>query len=280
MQNYQLKYPVRRHYQNQRSSIRYQYQHPVLDPNGMKINHGIVNYITWEQNNIPTFCHVSSAVLITALEMFRDIIVFWDAKSKDINHWSSCFFLKSNADKMLRVLKEKFACNHERIRFHDVDSIYNILNYQTSAPQPVKKIFFKIWKIAENNQNQQHYLKLLSLIEGLAKAQLIYLIPSYKSRGNRPYVLPWEITLHPDVKYYKKYSISKIKKRIDHYSINVKKSLESSDANSKQKRNIQTTDIRNYFTKKKESKKIIGKKRSFVKLNDELQSVHKKRKLH
>lgn len=232
----QLHYPIRRNYQHVQSSIRYQYKHDKFDPNGQRTNQQIRNYISWENNNSSSFHYVNSSLLIVVFEIFRDIIKFWDEKSHDINNWYSCYFINQNVETMLKALRSKYRSQPERIQFFNVNSIYTILKYKPKEPFIVQKKLFKLWVMASENQNESNYLNLLHLIEGLAKSQLIYAIPNYPSRGNRSFVLPWEETVMPDIKYQKKYNHDKIKKRISMYSVN------KNNAQSKAK-----SDIRNYF---------------------------------
>lgn len=212
--NVDLRYEKRQKYQLPQSSIRYQYRHPRYDVNGKRINQQMREHLTWGRNNIDFVHSVSSATLIVTLKIFTDIIKFWGKKSREINGWDNSYLLQHNAKFMMNKLKQKYKKKCCIIEFDNVHSIYEILGYTTTAPWKQQEVYFNLWRIAANNQDEKHYIRLLYLIEALAKSQLIWLIPNYKSRGDRKYELPWKVTEDAAIKYKKRYSITKIKKLI------------------------------------------------------------------
>lgn len=242
-----LQYSKSKKYQVPQSSIRYKYQHEQLDPNGHKTNLLIRNSLTYNEN-IGDFdmYSVSSAMLITSFKIYIKIFEFWRDESHRINKWSSGFWFLSGIQTMFTNLKRKYLTKSQLILFFNIHSMYEILGYQPSSttPYPVKTAYFRIWLAASQHQKEHQYINLVHVIEGLVKAQLIWEIPRYKSRGNRPYELPWMVTEAAAITYKKKFTSAKIKKLFNKYNVNFEGN-KSKDKEFHQKSSKK--DIRSYF---------------------------------
>ena len=193
-----LLYPVPNNYKIQQSQIRY--YHNVSE----KIKQRILKYL-FAYKELSRFHIIKSDLLIDSFKYFVTILKKWDAKSKEINGWSSCYLTIKIINNILNGLKKKFGYFSKDIRFSNVETLYQLSSTGNQKIIPLNNLIFGLLIAIEDHPLNVDFCKLLQIIECLAQRQLLYSIANYKSRGKRTYQLPWERIDDPIIEYRKKY---------------------------------------------------------------------------
>ena len=199
-----VRYPNPKQYKHQQSQIRYNFKISNT------IKQKALKYVfAFKQLN--KYHYVKSDLLIDSLEYFVNIIKKWDDKSKQINGWTSCFLTIQIIREILNSLKKKFHYFSRDFRFSNIEALYQLTGCTNKKIIPLNNLLFGLLVAIEEHPSSIQFSNLQIIIEFMAKRQLLYLIPNYRSRGTRTYELPWERIDDPIVDYRKKY----LKRRIN-----------------------------------------------------------------
>ena len=215
----QIEYPQIKKHKKPLSKIRYKYQNEKLDANAKKLNRKIVQAILGDVKS-GTVLAARSDMVVTSFDYFVNIMRIWDDKSKEINGWKSCFFTIHNAREMLKAIKTKYSANPQTIEFRNISEIYYILGLKDKGYTALNKVFHAIWIATSKHGDINSFIDLRTIIEGIAKSQVMYHVANYKSRGSRTYQLPFEQADDPVHEYRKIYTARTMqamqKKKVDH----------------------------------------------------------------
>ena len=192
-----VKYPKSQKYNIQQSKIRYKYTIPV------HIQQKAKTYLEAYKYKY-TVNIVTSDSVIDGLNYFINIIKLWDQKSKEINGWTSCYLTINIFTEILHGFKKKFRFASKTIEFANVQAIYQISKVHNKKIIPINNLLFAVFIAIQKHSKYSDFFQLQQILEYMAQVQLLYLIPNYKSRGNRSYKLPWETINDPVVVYRKK----------------------------------------------------------------------------
>ena len=201
-----LKCPISQNYKVQQSTIRYKYLH------SNKIQQKAQKYLN-VYKNINFLYILKSDLAIDGLDYFINILQIWDKKSKEINGWTSCYLTINVMKEILTGFKQKYGYLSKNIEFANIEHIYQISNTKNRKIIPINNLIIGLLIAIQEHSKYTDFHELQQILECMAQLQLLYLIPNYKSRGNRTYQLPWERIDDPVVEYRKKY-IGKREKKI------------------------------------------------------------------
>lgn len=195
--NMSLKYPVPENYKVEQSKIRYQYFQ------SQKIQNKVHKYLN-AHKNLNFLYILKSDAAIDGLDYFINVIEKWDEKSQEINGWTNCFLMIGTLRSILTGLKRKYGYLSKSIKFANVERIYQVSNAENKKVIPMNNLIFAIFIAIQEHQRHTDFVELQQILECIAQVQFLYLIPNYKSRGNRTYQLPWERIDDPIIEYRKK----------------------------------------------------------------------------
>lgn len=218
------------------SSFRYQFQDEQRDINGTRNNSKIRAGQLLPKSMDSSVYSAHTTIVTVSLQYTINCMNKWDKYATELNGFpASCFFVISKVRDMLQNIKSLYQYAPQELKFRDIHDIYAVCKIQNECYFGVNKVIWAVWTAAADHKHPKDRYDLMTVLEGAAKAQVIYSIANYKSRKGRKFTLPWTTEADP-VKKYRKQCSELISKAIS-------KAAESRKATTKWKQ----PSLRNYF---------------------------------